>query len=90
MEDVCRSERYYIKQSEIETNITVKFILDASKSMDYKENGISKLQFSKVLIAALGYLAAKAERYVWIVCGQRPTGFDGRTALRTTAVYAVP
>jgi uncharacterized protein (DUF58 family) len=55
----ARSERYYIKQSEIETNITVKFILDASRSMDYKENGISKLQYAKVLIAALGYLARK-------------------------------
>lgn len=55
----ARSERYYIKQSEVETNITVKFILDASHSMDYKENGISKLQYSKVLIAALGYLARK-------------------------------
>jgi len=55
----ARSERYYVKQSEIETNITVKFILDASKSMDYKENGISKLQYAKVLIAALGYLARK-------------------------------
>jgi uncharacterized protein (DUF58 family) len=54
-----RSERYYIKQSEVETNITVKFILDASRSMDYKENGISKLQYAKVLIAALGYLARK-------------------------------
>jgi uncharacterized protein (DUF58 family) len=55
----ARSERYYIKQSEVETNITVKFILDASRSMDYKENGISKLQYAKVLIAALGYLARK-------------------------------
>ena len=55
----ARSERYYIKQSEIETNITVKFILDASRSMDYKENGLSKLQYAKVLIAALGYLARK-------------------------------
>lgn len=55
----ARSERYYIKQSEVETNITVKFILDASKSMDYKEGGISKLQYAKVLIAALGYLARK-------------------------------
>jgi uncharacterized protein (DUF58 family) len=55
----ARSERYYIKQSEIETNITVKFILDASRSMDYKEKGISKLQYAKMLIAALGYLARK-------------------------------
>ncbi len=54
-----RSERYYIKQSEIETNITVKFILDASKSMEYKEKGISKLQYAKVMAAALAYLARK-------------------------------
>lgn len=55
----ARSERYYIKQSEVETNITIKFILDASRSMDYKENGITKLQYAKVLTAALGYLARK-------------------------------
>ena len=55
----ARSERYYVKQSEIETNITVKFILDSSRSMDYKENDITKLQYAKVLIAALGYLARK-------------------------------
>lgn len=55
----ARSERYYIKQSEVETNITVKFILDASRSMEYKEKGITKLQYARVLIAALGYLARK-------------------------------
>jgi uncharacterized protein (DUF58 family) len=55
----ARSERYYIKQSEVETNITVKFIIDASHSMDYKEDGLSKLAFAKVITAALGYLARK-------------------------------
>jgi len=55
----ARSERYYIKQSEIETNITVKFILDASHSMAYEEDGMSKLQYAKVMTAALGYLARK-------------------------------
>ncbi len=55
----ARSERYYIKQSEIETNITVKFMLDASHSMDHTEGGISKLQMARVMIAALGYLARK-------------------------------
>src|SRR5205085_10564008 len=55
----ARSERYYIKQSEVETNITVKFILDASKSMGYKEDGLSKLAYGKVMTAALGYLARK-------------------------------
>ncbi len=55
----ARSERYFVKLSEIETNITIKFIVDASHSMSYTENGISKLQYAKVVIAALGYLARK-------------------------------
>ncbi len=55
----ARSERYYIKQSEIETNITVKFMLDASHSMAYEENGISKFMYAKVMTAALAYLARK-------------------------------
>lgn len=55
----ARSERYYIKQAEIETNITVKFIIDASHSMSYLEDGLSKLQYAKVITAALAYLARK-------------------------------
>ena len=55
----ARSERYYIKQAEIETNITVKFMLDASESMSYSEHGMSKLQYAKLMTAALAYLARK-------------------------------
>ncbi len=55
----ARSERFYIKQADIETNITVKFMLDASRSMAYKEGGLSKFQYAKVMIAALAYLARK-------------------------------
>ncbi|MBT1699385.1 DUF58 domain-containing protein [Fulvivirgaceae bacterium PWU4] len=55
----ARSERYFIKQAEIETNITVKFMVDASNSMAYEEDGITKLQFAKIIVAALAYLARK-------------------------------
>ena len=55
----ARSERYYVKQADIETNISVKFMLDASHSMSYAEDGISKLQYAKVMTAALAYLARK-------------------------------
>ncbi len=54
---LARSGRYYIKQSEIETNVSVKFILDASNSMEYKENDLSKIEYARVLIATLGYLS---------------------------------
>lgn len=55
----ARSERYYIKEAEIETNITVKFMLDASRSMSYEENGITKLHYAKIMMAALAYLVRK-------------------------------
>ncbi|MBT8303399.1 MAG: DUF58 domain-containing protein [Bacteroidia bacterium] len=56
---LARSGRYYIKQSEIETNISVKFILDASKSMLHEEDGLSKMDYVRVLVASLGYLAQR-------------------------------
>ena len=56
---LARSGRHYIKQSEIETNISVKFILDASKSMLHQERSLSKFDYAKVIIAALSYLAQK-------------------------------
>ena len=55
----ARSERYFIKQADIETNITVKFMIDASRSMAYEEGGLSKLQYAKIITAALGYLARR-------------------------------
>ncbi|PKD18305.1 hypothetical protein APR41_03905 [Salegentibacter salinarum] len=54
---LARSGRYYIKQSEVETNISVKFILDASNSMQHREDGISKIEYTRVLVASLAWLA---------------------------------
>ena len=54
---LARSGRYYIKQSEIDTYITVKFIVDASKSMLHQEGEISKMEFANVLVASLAHLA---------------------------------
>lgn len=68
----ARSGRYYIKEAEIETNITVKFMLDASRSMAYAEEGMSKLQYAKVMIAALAYLARKqSDTYGLFAVNQR-------------------
>ena len=53
---LARSGRYYIKQSEIETNISVKFILDSSTSMLHKEDALSKMDYVRVLVASLAYL----------------------------------
>ena len=54
---LARSGRYYIKQSEIETNIAVKFIIDSSNSMLHEEDGLSKMDYVRVLVASLAYLS---------------------------------
>lgn len=54
---LARSGRYYIKQSEIETHLKLRFILDASQSMLHTENGMSKIDFAKVLTASMAWLA---------------------------------
>ena len=52
-----KTDRYYIKQFEEETNLTCHILLDASGSMAYKsrETGLSKLQYGSCLAACLSY-----------------------------------
>ena len=50
-----RSDRLYIKQFEDETNTSCSILLDTSHSMEFSSNGISKLQYSIYLAAALAY-----------------------------------
>lgn len=54
---LARSGRYYIKQSEVETHVSVKFIMDATNSMLHQEKGLTKMDFARVLVASLARLA---------------------------------
>lgn len=54
----ARTDRYYIKEYEAETNANVFFALDASRSMSYGSGGITKLEYAKYLTACLAYLSA--------------------------------
>src|SRR5207253_7309682 len=51
-----RSERYTIKQYEQETNFAAHLLLDASRSMLYGEGATNKLEYAKLLVAALTYV----------------------------------
>ena len=51
-----RSERYTIKQYEQETNFAAHLLVDASRSMLYGEGATNKLEYAKVLAAALTYV----------------------------------
>ncbi len=52
-----RTERYYIRQSETEKNITVHLMVDASASMGHDCGGYSKIQYAAYLTATLALLA---------------------------------
>ena len=52
----AKTERYYIKQYEQETNFVAHLLLDGSESMKYGSGEISKLEYGKMLAACLAYL----------------------------------
>ncbi|MCY4232584.1 MAG: DUF58 domain-containing protein [Bacteroidetes bacterium] len=53
----AKTDRYYVKQYEEETNLHHYILLDTSASMQYRHAGqLSKLQYSTYLAAALHYL----------------------------------
>jgi uncharacterized protein (DUF58 family) len=53
----ARSDRYYIRESEVETSISVRFLIDASASMNHDDNGVRKIDYARFLAASLAYLA---------------------------------
>lgn len=56
----ARSDRYYLRESEVDTSLTVHLLLDASASMNHRDdNGLSKLDYARLLLAALAYLATQ-------------------------------
>lgn len=51
-----RTERYYTKLYEAETNFECYLLMDASSSMTYSSGKVSKLEYAKYLASALSYL----------------------------------
>jgi uncharacterized protein (DUF58 family) len=51
-----RTDRYYLKQYEQETNYVAHILLDGSESMKYASASLSKLHYGKMIAACLSYL----------------------------------
>jgi len=58
-----KSDRFYLKQYEEETNFACYFLLDTSESMLYRSEkvGVSKLEYAQYVCAALSYLILKQQ-----------------------------
>ncbi|HSD90746.1 MAG TPA: DUF58 domain-containing protein, partial [Kofleriaceae bacterium] len=65
-------DRYYVKQFEQESQLTVYLVLDASASMQFAGGGISKLEYAGLSLAALAYLVIQQQDKVGLLaCGDR-------------------
>lgn len=54
-----RSDRYYVKEFEADTNTNLMLLLDVSASMNFGSAGITKLQYAKYLASCLGYFSSR-------------------------------
>ena len=64
----ARNDRYYIKEFEADTNLRMCLVLDTSGSMDFANNGISKLNYARRLAGSLAYIAARQGDAVGLYC----------------------
>lgn len=64
----ARTDKFYIKEHEEETNLSGYLVMDTSGSMSYKGSGsMSKIDYASTLAASLAYLMLKQQDSVGLV-----------------------
>ena len=63
-----RSDRFYIKEFEADTNLRLCLVVDTSGSMNYSAGGLSKLDYARRLAGTLAYLASGQGDAVGLYC----------------------
>lgn len=62
----AKTGQYFIRQSDVQLNTGLHVSIDTSKSMDYMEEGRSKIDVGKILTATLTYVIAKqSDEFSW-------------------------
>ncbi len=62
-----RSDRFFVKKYEGDTNTQLYLLLDCSKSMAFTSHGVSKLDYGRFLAASLAYLAGRQKDAVGLM-----------------------
>jgi uncharacterized protein (DUF58 family) len=63
-----RSDRFFVKEFEADTNLRACFILDTSGSMAFGSTGVTKVEYARKLAGSLGYLAVQQGDAVGLSC----------------------
>ena len=66
-----RSDRFYIKEFEADTNLRLCLIVDTSGSLNFTVDGISKINYIKSLAGTLAYLASRQGDAVGLYCASK-------------------
>ena len=56
-----RTDRFYIKQYEEETNLIAHLVLDVSESMDFGSGEVTKLAYGQMIAASLAFLTVQQQ-----------------------------
>jgi uncharacterized protein (DUF58 family) len=72
----ARSDRFFIKEFEAETNLRCYLVLDCSGSMKFGRPGATKLDYAKRMAATLGYLASQQGDAIGLVCAGEKAPMD--------------
>jgi uncharacterized protein (DUF58 family) len=63
-----RSDRFYVKETEADTNLRCCLVLDTSGSMAFGSNGVTKFEYARKIVGTLGYLAVQQGDAVGLHC----------------------
>ncbi len=63
-----RSDRFYVKEFEADTNLRCTFVVDTSGSMNFGSTGITKIEYARSIAGTLGYLASQQGDAVGLSC----------------------
>jgi uncharacterized protein (DUF58 family) len=84
----AKQDRYYVKQFEQESQLTVYLVLDASASMAFAGGGIAKLEYGGLALAAIAYLTiGQQDRVGLVTCGDRAVETHVPPRARTTHLH---
>jgi uncharacterized protein (DUF58 family) len=63
-----RTDRYYVKEFQADTNLRCCLVVDTSGSMGFGSKGIKKIDYAKKIAGAISYLAAQQGDAVGLAC----------------------
>ena len=63
-----RTDRYYVKEFEADTNLRCCFVVDTSGSMGFGSTGVTKIEYARRIAGTLGYLASQQGDAVGVAC----------------------